>query len=185
MSQHEAQHEPQHVTVLFTGILVCVPLLALQRFGFFPELAARLADLLPRLLVLPEEGLRATPALQYGLQTLLAFLGAWVGARSVALWLKFALLLALGHLLAGFTLTLAWSGWLFEPASGFLAAAASCLIGVICADLEQRRESEPEAKAPAGPASAPAAESEIEPGAALAPLVQEPAVPAAEPAAKP
>lgn len=182
-----SHHESQRVTVLFTGILVCVPLLALQRFGLFPEIAARLADLLPRLLVLPEEGLRAMPVLQYGLQTLLAFLGAWVGVRSVALWLKFAFLLALGHLLAGFTLTLAWSGGLFEPASGFLAAATACLIGIICADLEQRRESEPDANQPAEPA--PASESAAEPAgeskAESAPSVQEPAAePAPEPAAK-
>lgn len=136
-----SQHEPQRVTVLFTGILVCVPLLALQRFGLFPEVADRLADLLPRLLVLPGGELRAAPALQYGLQTLLAFLGAWVGVRGVALWLKFAFLLALGYLLAGFMLTLAWTGLLFEPFSAFLAAATACLISVICADLEQRQES--------------------------------------------
>ena len=142
-------HDSRRVTLLFTGILVCVPLLALQRFGFFPELAGRLGDLLPRLLVLPAEGVTATPALQYGLQTLLAFFGAWVGVRSVALWVKCLFLLALGYLLAGFTVTLAWSGWLFEPASGFLAAAVACLIGVICTDLEQRRE-EPET-APVGP----------------------------------
>ncbi len=147
-------HEPQRVTVLFTGILVCVPLLALQRFGLFPEFAARLADLLPRLLVLPEEGLRATPALQYGLQTVLAFFGAWVGMRSVALWLKLAFLLALGYLLAGFLVTLAWMGLLFEPVSGFLAAASACLIGVICADLEQRRETPDVAAESAEPASA-------------------------------
>ena len=159
-----SQHEPQRVTVLFTGILVCVPLLALQRFGLFPEVAARLADLLPRLLVLPEEGLRATPALQYGLQTLLAFLGAWVGVRAVALWLKLAFLLALGHLLAGFTLTLAWSGWLFEPASGLLAAATACLIGVICADLEQQRESPADVAAPE-PAVEPALQPAAEPAA--------------------
>ncbi len=173
-----SQHEPQRVTVLFTGILVCVPLLALQRFGLFPEIATRLADLLPRLLVLPEEGVRATPALQYGLQTLLAFLGAWVGVRGVALWLKFAFLLALGHLLAGFTLTLAWSGWLFEPASGFLAGATACLIGIICADLEQRRPNEPAAPQPAEPAPEPADDSKAE----SAPTVQDPA--AAEPAVK-
>ena len=167
-----SQHEPQRVTVLFTGILVCVPLLALQRFGLFPEIAARLADLLPRLLVLPEEGLRAAPALQYGLQTLLAFLGAWMGVRSVALWLKFAFLLAVAHLLAGFTLTLAWSGLLFEPGSGFLAAATACLIGVICADLEQRRESGPETSGPAGTvtASEPVPEPAVESSAQPAPL---------------
>lgn len=177
-----SQHEPQRVTVLFIGILVCVPLLALQRFGLFPEVADGLADLLPRLLVLPEEGLRAVPALQYGLQTLLAFLGAWVGVRGVAIWLKFAFLLALGHLLAGLTLTLAWSGGLFEPASGFLAASAACLMGVICADLEQRRDSPAAAASPAEPE--PAAESGPEPAvesaAEPAPADQGVASPAAE-----
>jgi hypothetical protein len=153
------QHEPQRVTVLFTGILVCVPLLALQRFGLFPEVADRLAGLLPHLLVLRAEELHAAPALQYALQTLLAFLGAWVGVRGVALWLKFAFLLALGYLLAGFMLTLAWTGLLFEPFSAFLAASTACLIGVICADLEGRQErpllSEGESKGESG-ASAPA-----------------------------
>jgi hypothetical protein len=177
-----SQHEPQRVTVLFTGILVCVPLLALQRFGLFPEIAARLADVLPRLLVLPEEGLRATPALQYGLQTVLAFFGAWVGVRSVALWLKFAFLLALGHLLVGFTLTLAWSGLLFEPASSFLAAATACLIAVICADLEQRRESVPVANEPvvSEPDAAPVPEPSVTAAAESAAEVPG----AAEPAAK-
>lgn len=178
------QHEHQRVTLLFIGILVCVPLLALQQFGLFPELGARLADLLPRLLVLPEEGVRKAPLLQYAMQTLLAFLGAWVGLRAAALWVKLAFLAALGHLLAGFTLTLAWNGVLFEPCSGFLAAATACLIGVICADLEQRRESEPSATAPAGPETAGTPEPAVEARVESPALVQETPVPADAPAVK-
>ncbi len=178
------QHENQSVTLLFIGILVCVPLLALQHFGLFPELGDRLADLLPRLLVLPEEGVRKDPLLQYALQTLLAFLGAWVGLRAAALWVKLAFLAALGHLLAGFTLTLAWNGVLFEPCSGFLAASTACLIGVICADLEQRRESETAANAPGGAETASAPEPAVEARAESPTPDQESPVPADAPAVK-
>ena len=62
-------------------------------------------------------------------------------------------------------------------ALAFLAAATACLIGVICADLEARRDREPAAQPPAEPASAPA----VEPATESAPPVQDPV---AEPAVK-
>lgn len=138
--------EQQRVSILFTGILVCVPLLALHRFGLFPEMAAWLGERLPRLLVLPVEGVRMSLPLQYGFFTLLAFLSARVGFTRGGLWLKGVYLTAVSHLTLTLTVTLAWAGVLFEPFSGLAAAWAACLLGVIVADLEQRRQETPESE---------------------------------------
>lgn len=159
--------EQQRVSILFTGILVCVPLLALHRFGLFPEMAAWLGARLPRLLVLPEEGVRMSLPLQYGFFTLLAFLSARVGFTRGGLWLKGVYLIALSYLTLTLTVTLAWAGVLFEPFSGLAAAWAACLLGVIVADLEQRRE-EAQASAPQDAGPPEAAEPLPEPEAAAA-----------------
>lgn len=142
-----SQQEQQRVSVLFTGILVCVPLLALHRFGLFSEMASWLGERLPRLLVLPETGVGMSLPLQYGFFTLLAFFSARIGFTRGALWLKGLYLLAVSYLTLTMTVTLAWAGVLFEPFSGMAAAWAACLLGVIVADLEQRREETPSANA--------------------------------------
>ncbi|HCN27446.1 MAG TPA: hypothetical protein DIT64_01380 [Verrucomicrobiales bacterium] len=137
-------NEQQRVSILFTGILVCVPVLALHRFGLFPEMAVWLEERLPRLLVLPEHGLRMSLPLQYACFTALAFLSARAGLARGGLWLKMIYLLAVTHLTVCLAFTLAWAGILFEPFSGVLAAWAACLVAVIVADLEQRRPETPE-----------------------------------------
>lgn len=130
-------------SLMFIGILVCVPVLALYQFGLFPEMARWLGDRLPRLLVLPEGGVKSCLLLQYGCYTLFAFLGAWVGLEMQALWQKFAFLLGLSYLTVSLTVTLAWTGILFEPFSGLLAAWAACLMALMVADLGRRNVEAP------------------------------------------
>lgn len=122
------------VTLMFIGILVCVPVLAMYQFGLFPELSAWLGGQLPRLLVLPEDGLRSSLLLQYGYYTALAFICAWAGLEMRALWQKFAFLCGLTYLTISLTVTLAWLGVLFEPFSGLMAAWVACLVAVMVAD---------------------------------------------------
>lgn len=119
---------------MFIGILVCVPMLALYQFGLFPELALWLEKQLPRLLVLPEEGLKTSLMLQYGYYTLFAFFSAWVGLEMRALWQKFTFLCGLTYLTLSLTVILAWTGILFEPFSGLLAAWLAGLVSVMVAD---------------------------------------------------
>lgn len=129
------------VTLMFVGILVCVPVLALYQFGFFPSTAQWLAGQLPKLLVLPEGGVKSILLLQYGYYTAFAFLGAWLGLALQALWQKFAFLLGFTYLTLSLTVALAWNGILFEPFSGLFAAWVSCLVAVMVADAGQRGES--------------------------------------------
>ncbi len=125
--------------ILFIGVLVSVPLLALYQFGVFPEAARWLAGRLPSLLVLPGSGtLRQSLPLQYAFYTCLAFACAWLGMTLEAAWKKYLFLLALSFLVLLLTPALALNGLLFEPFSGILAAAFAMLIGVMAAD---RRDS--------------------------------------------
>lgn len=128
------------VSVMFIGILVCVPLLALYQFGFFPELAAWLGKALPRLVVLPAEGVKQCLWLQYGCYTVYAFLCAWIGLEMQALWRKFAFLLGLSYLTVTLTMSLAWAGILFEPFSGLLAAWVACLVALMVKDIQPKSE---------------------------------------------
>lgn len=136
------------VTLMFTGILVCVPVLALYQFGLFPEMSRWLGRQLPRLLVLPEDGVKSCLILQYGYYTAFAFISAWVGLELRALWQKFAFLFGLTYLTVSLTVTLAWTGILFEPFSGLLAAWTACLAALMMADLAHKnvQEEQPSAK---------------------------------------
>lgn len=120
--------------ILFIGVLVCAPLLALYHFGVFPEAARWLGTRLPRLLVLPEHALKASLPLQYGFYTLLAFVSAWLGMELEAAWKKYLFLLGLVFLVLLLTPVLALNGVLFEPFSGILASCFAMLIGVMAAD---------------------------------------------------
>ena len=109
-------------TVLFIGILVCVPMLALYHFGVFVEAAHWLADRLPRFLVLPEGGVEHCKLLQYSYYTGMAFSSAWLGMTLPQAWMKYLYLLAIAFLTFLMTPLLALNGILFEPFSGTLAA---------------------------------------------------------------
>ncbi|MEN3940752.1 hypothetical protein WJU23_05615 [Prosthecobacter sp. SYSU 5D2] len=123
------------VTFMFIGILVCVPMLALYQFGLFPDMARWLGEQLPRLVVVPEGGLKSSLLLQYGYYTVFAFLSAWLGLAMQAMWQKFAFLLGFSYLTLSLTVALAWSGVLFEPFSGLLAAWVACLVALMVADV--------------------------------------------------
>jgi hypothetical protein len=125
----------KRAAILFIGVLVSAPLLALYQFGVFPEAAHWLAGRLPSLLVLPSSGaLRQSLPLQYAFYTWLAFACAWLGMALEATWKKYLFLLALIFLVLLLTPALALNGLLFEPFSGILAAAFAMLIGVMAAD---------------------------------------------------
>ena len=122
-------------TVLFVGVLVCAPLLALYHFGVFPEAMKWLAARLPNVLVLPEGGaLKPSLPLQYTFYTLMAFTSAWLGMELEAAWKKYLYLLGLAFLILLLTPVLALNGLLFEPFSGILAASFALLIGVMLGD---------------------------------------------------
>lgn len=127
---------------LFIGILVCVPLLALYHFGFFPRLASWLGTRLPRLLVLPEDGVEPCRILQYSYYTGAAFFSAWLGLSLRAFWQKLAFLLGFSYITLGLTVALAWSGILFEPFSGIGAAWVACLGALVVTDLGHSSHSE-------------------------------------------
>jgi hypothetical protein len=120
--------------VLFIGVLVSAPLLALYHFGVFPEAARWISGRLPTLLVLPEGALRHSLPLQYLFYTVLAFSSAWLGMELEAAWKKYLYLLGLSFLTLLLTPILALNGVLFEPFSGILAASFAMLIGVMVSD---------------------------------------------------
>lgn len=128
---------------LFIGILVCVPLLALYHFGFFPQTATWLGSRLPRLLVLPEDGVKTCRILQYTYYTGAAFLCAWLGLSLRAMWQKLGFLLGFSYLTLGFTVVLAWAGILFEPFSGIAAAWVAFLAALVVADLDHSQAAAP------------------------------------------
>lgn len=121
-------------TILFIGILICVPLLALYQFGIFVEAARWLARQLPLYLVLPEGGVRQSLPLQYLFYSSLAFSSAWLGMELPRVWQKYLYLLALTFLTCLLTPLLAFNGLLFEPFSGTLAAWFAGLMGIIFSD---------------------------------------------------
>lgn len=138
--------EHRRVTLMFIGILVCVPMLALYQFGLFPEMARWLGAQLPRLVVLPEGGVKSSLLLQYGYYTAFAFISAWLGLAMRAMWQKFAFLLGFSYLTVSLSITLAWQGVLFEPFSGLLAAWVACLVALMVADATPREAAAPEKK---------------------------------------
>lgn len=169
-------------TILFIGILICVPLLALYQFGIFVEAARWLARQLPLYLVLPEGGVRQSLPLQYLFYSSLAFSSAWLGMELPRVWQKYLYLLALTFLTCLLTPLLAFNGLLFEPFSGTLAAWFAGLMGIIFSDQPAASAPLPEpvpaaAPEPAAPDVSPSAEE-------TAPAPDEPA-PVAPPAQSP
>lgn len=148
---------------LFIGILVCVPLLALYHFGFFPQTATWLGSRLPRLLVLPEDGVKTCRILQYTYYTGAAFLCAWLGLSLRAMWQKLGFLLGFSYLTLGFTVVLAWAGILFEPFSGIAAAWVAFLAALVVADLDHSQTAPPAATEAVSPTKAEPAPANLVP----------------------
>lgn len=121
-------------TVLFIGILICLPMLALYHFGVFHQATEWIAERLPRYLVLPSEGMQISLPLQYSFYTLVAFSSAWLGLELPRVWQKYLYLLALSFLTCLLTPMLALNGVLFEPFSGVIASVFAGLLGVMLSD---------------------------------------------------
>jgi class 3 adenylate cyclase len=121
-----------HSAAMFVGVVVCVPLLALYHMGWLLNSAAWLRDIvLPRLVVLPAEGLRLNLPLQYTYYTAAAFASAWVCIELFSLWRKVAYLLGMVFLTCSFSVVMAWLGIVFEPFSGIIAALTAGAIGIV------------------------------------------------------
>lgn len=131
----------RHVTPLFIGILVCVPMLALYHFGVILEAARWLGAMLPRFVVLPEAGIHHSKPLQYGYYTLMAFSSAWLCSQLPLTWQKYFYLTVIAFLTFLMTPLLALNGILFEPFSGALAACFAGLMSIMFAD--ESKVSEP------------------------------------------
>lgn len=119
-----------HAAAMFTGVLVCIPLLALSYFGSFKASADWFASFYARGLVLPATGLKAAPLLQYAFYTLAAFVSAWVGIEMDSLWRRLAFLLGVTFLTFTLGCVLALNGVLFEPLSGLVALWLAGIIGM-------------------------------------------------------
>lgn len=124
-------------TVLFIGILICLPMLALYHFGVFPQAAQWIAERLPRYLVLPAKGIQISLPLQYSFYTLAAFSSVWLGLELPAVWHKYLYLFALSFLTCLLTPLLALNGVLFEPFSGVIASGFAGLLGIMLSDSSQ------------------------------------------------
>lgn len=105
---------------LIIGVLVCIPILLMHRFGLFIEVSKWFAALDARIFIL-QDTLRTSTVLQYGYHTLLAFLSALVCVDMTSQWRRFAFLIAATFLTVTFSFLLAFAGILFEPVSGLLA----------------------------------------------------------------
>ena len=82
-------------SVLLIGVVVCVPLLALYRFGLFNELNDVVLRFHRDHFVLPVPELVRATALSYASYTLAAFLAAWVCMELSSLLQRLAFLFGL------------------------------------------------------------------------------------------
>lgn len=115
---------------MLVGVLVCTPMLALYQFGAFNRAFTRVSEVLPRFMILPEEGLQVSLPLQYSYYTLMAFVSAWVCIEMYSQSRKFAFLVGAAFMTATMTLVLAANGILFEPFSGTFASSIAGLAGI-------------------------------------------------------
>lgn len=125
-------------SVLLIGVVVCVPLLALHRFGLFEELS-QVMDRLYREHLAHGAGLMPARALEYGYYTLAAFLSAWVGVELSRSWVKLVFITGLCFLTATLSVALAMRGYLLEPFSGMIATIAAGVLGIAFSGSERGR----------------------------------------------
>ncbi len=123
--------------ILFIGVLVCTPILALQQFGIFKELREGVLHALEQNLQLRSADLISLRLLNYGYYTLMAFLCAWVCVKMPRQLHRFAFLLALCFLTLTLPPLLAFNGILFEPFSGLFAILGAGLLGLAFSGTER------------------------------------------------
>lgn len=124
-------------SVLLIGVGICVPLLALQRFGVMREVAEALLKTYRGSILPASTDLHHMPALQYAVQTMLAFFTAWICAELTKQWQRFAFIAGLSFLIALLSPVLAMQGVLFEPFSGMIAIVGSGLAAMMFAVSER------------------------------------------------
>lgn len=122
-------------SVLFIGFAVCVPLLALHRFGLFEELSEVMRRLYREHLSRSGD-LRPSMALEYGYYTVAAYLSAWVGVELQKSWHKAAFMVGLSFLTLTLSVVLALRGILLEPFSGLMAVLAAGSLGIAFSNTE-------------------------------------------------
>lgn len=127
----------KRAAILFIGVLVCAPLLALHHFGFFRELADWLERTYRQLFALPAAPLRRIVALQYAYYTGMAFASAWICAEMPRQSRKFGFIFGAALLTLMLSPALAFNGLLFEPFSGTAAILAAGLLGVAISGTEK------------------------------------------------
>jgi len=126
-------------SVLIIGVIVCVPLLAMHRFGLFAELSDVLLRFYREHLVLADADLKRNALLQYSYYTAAAFLSASVCMDLPRQLHRFTFLFALCFLTLSLSFVLAWKGVLFEPFSGIAATLSAGLLGLAFSGSERGR----------------------------------------------
>ncbi|MDB6116454.1 MAG: hypothetical protein JWO08_235 [Verrucomicrobiaceae bacterium] len=123
--------------ILFIGVLVCTPILALQQFGIFKEMREGMLRAYEQRLLLPTADLTSLRVLNYGYYTLMAFLCAWVCVKMPRQLHRFAFLIALCFLTLTLSPLLAFNGIVFEPFSGIFAILGAGLLGIAFSGTER------------------------------------------------
>ncbi|MBL9146248.1 MAG: adenylate/guanylate cyclase domain-containing protein [Verrucomicrobiaceae bacterium] len=126
-------------SVLLIGVVVCVPLLALYRFGLFNELNDVVLRFHRDHFVLPVPELQRATALSYASYTLAAFLAAWVCVELSSMLQRLAFLFGLVFLSLTASCVGAWQGVLFEPFSTIAATLAAGILGLAFSGSERER----------------------------------------------
>ena len=123
--------------ILFIGVLVCTPILALHQFGIFKELREGLLHLYEQRLLLPGPDIVSLRFLNFGYYTVMAFVSAWVCMMLPRQLHRFAFLLAITFLTFALSPLLALNGILFEPFSGVAALLSAGLLGLAFSGTEK------------------------------------------------
>ena len=124
-------------SILFIGVLVCTPLLALTRFGLFRQVSESVQRLYEHTLRLPAEALVTPGWLSYGYYTVMAFACSWVCVTLPKQAPRYAFIMVLCFLTLTLSPLLALNGILFEPFSGLMAILAAGLAGLVASGTER------------------------------------------------
>lgn len=127
----------KRAVILFIGITVCVPLLALHHFGVFRLMADWLERTYMQIFVLRDDHLRRFVPLQYAFHTFMAFVSAWVCAEMSRQSRKFGFIFGAAFLTLILSPALAFNDILFEPFSGVTAIMAAGLLGILVSGTER------------------------------------------------
>lgn len=138
-------------SVLFIGVLACLPLLALHLISIplsgrhggvmvtgLEMFAVGWRQFCPSLGLLANES-HVVPALSLVLPVLFAFATAWVCVDLPRLWHRLAFMIGLGCLVTSLSFVLAAKGVLFEPLSSLLTILIAGVGGIVFGQTERGR----------------------------------------------